>query len=75
MSGLKKIQSSKNVLVFPNKTTTLYEMPPNQYNCSLKNNITKRYRKTALITETRTDKETRKLSKLARLIAQNRQKC
>ena len=32
MSDLKKTQSSKNVLVFADKTTNLYEMSPDQYN-------------------------------------------
>ena len=35
MSDLKKIQSSKNVLVFPDKTTYLYEMSPVKYNSFL----------------------------------------
>ena len=40
-----KIQSSKNVLAFANKTTNLYEMSPDQYNSLLKNSITKTYKK------------------------------
>ena len=63
MSDLKKIQPSKIVLVFANKTANLYEISPDQYNSLLKNNITKAYRKTELITKTRIDRETRKLSK------------
>ena len=30
-SHLKKIQSSKNVLLFANKTTNLYKMSPDHY--------------------------------------------
>ena len=44
----------------------LYEMSPDHFNYSLKNNITKSYRKTELI-KTRTDKVTRKLSKSLKL--------
>ena len=73
MSDLKKIQSSKHVLVFADKATNLYEMPPDQYNSLLKNNITKIYRKTELITKTRIDKETRKLSKPLKL--DNKMEC
>ena len=49
--------------MFANKTANLYEISPDQYNSLLKNNVTKAYRKTELITKTRVDKETRKLSK------------
>ena len=73
MSDLKKIQSSKIVLVFASKTTNLYEMLPYQYNSLLKKNITKTYRKTELITKTRIDKEPRKLSKPLKL--DNTMKC
>ena len=73
MSDLTKIQSSKNVLVFADKATNLYEMSPDQYNFLLKNNITKIYRKTELITKTRIDKETRKLSKPLKL--DNKMEC
>ena len=52
MSVLKKIQSSKNVVVLTDKTADLYEMSPDQYNSLLKNIITKTYRKTELITKT-----------------------
>ena len=52
MSDLKKIQSSKNVVVLTDKTANLYEMSPDQYNSLLKNIITKTYRKTELITKT-----------------------
>ena len=41
MSDLKKIQSSKNVMLFADKTANLHEMLPDQYNSLLKNNITK----------------------------------
>ena len=52
MSDLKKIQSSKNVVVLTDKTANLYEMSPDQYNSLLKNIITKTYRKTEFITKT-----------------------
>ena len=42
-------------------------MPPDQYNSLLKNSIAKTYRKNKLITKTRTDKDTRKLSKPLKL--------
>ena len=73
MSDLKKIQSSKNVVVLTDKTANLYEMSPDQYNSLLKNIITKTYRKTELITKIWTDKETRKLSKPLKL--DNKMEC
>ena len=73
ISDLKEIQSSKNVLVFADKTANLYEMSPDQYNSLFKNNITKTYTKTELITKTRIDKETSKLSKPLKL--NNKMKC
>lgn len=42
-------------------------MSSDQYNSLLKKNITKSYRKTTFITQTRPDKETRKFSKLLKL--------
>ena len=42
---LKRIETSKNGLVFANKTTYLYDMSPDQCNSLLKNNISKTYRK------------------------------
>ena len=42
-------------------------MSSDQYNSLLKKNTTKSYRKTTFITQTRTDKETRKFSKLSKL--------
>ena len=73
MSGLKKIQSSKYVLVFTDKTANLYEMSPDQCNSLLKNNINKTCRKTELITKTKIEKETRKLSKSLKL--DNKMEC
>ena len=64
---LKKTKSSKNVLVFADKTANLYEISPDQYSSLLKENITKTNRKTELITKTRIDKELRKLSKPLKL--------
>ena len=52
MSDIKKMQSSKNAVVLTDKTASLYEMSPDQYNSLLKNIITKTYRKTELITKT-----------------------
>ena len=73
ISDLKKIQSSKNLLVFADKTKNLYEISPDQYNYLLKNKIIKTCRKTELITKTRNDKETRKLSKPLKL--ENKMDC
>ena len=42
---LNKIKSSRNLLVFADKTTNLYEMLPDQYKTLLNNNITKMYHK------------------------------
>ena len=49
--------------MFANKTTNLYEMPPDQYKTLLNNNITKTYRKVNSNTKRDIDKEAEKLSK------------
>ena len=58
-----KIKSSRNLLVFTDKTASLYEMPPDQYKTLLNNNITKTYRKVDSNAKRNIDKETKKLSK------------
>ena len=42
---ISKIKSSPNVFVFADKTTNLYEIPPNDYKRLLHENITKTYKK------------------------------
>ena len=42
---IRKLKSSKNVYVFADKTTNIYEVPPDEYKKLLKENITKTYRK------------------------------
>ena len=49
--------------MFANKTTNLYEMPPDQYKTLLNNNITKTYRETNSNAKRDIDKEAEKLSK------------
>ena len=60
---LNKIKSSRNLFVFADKTTNLYEMPPHQYKTLLNNNITKTYRKADSNTKRNSNKEAKKLSK------------
>ena len=60
---LNKIKSSRNLLVFAEKTTNLYEMPPDQYKMLLNNNITKTYCKADSNAKQNIDKEAKKLSK------------
>ena len=42
---ISKIKSSPNMFVFVEKTTKLYELPPNDYKQLLHENITKVYKK------------------------------
>lgn len=42
---VKKINSSKKVLVFADKTRNVYELDKNQYDKLLRENITKTYKK------------------------------
>ena len=44
-NDISKIKSSANVFVSTDKTTNLYEMPPNDYKKLLYENITKTYKK------------------------------
>ena len=44
---VKKINSSKKVLIFADKTRNVYELDKNQYDKLLRENITKTYRKAA----------------------------
>ena len=60
---LNNIKSSRNLLMFADKTTNLYEMPPDQYKTLLNNDITKTYRKVDSNAKWNIDKEAKKLSK------------
>ena len=60
---LNKINSSWNWLAFADKTTNLYEMPVDEYNALLNNNITKTYRKAGSNAKRNIDKEAKKISK------------
>ena len=44
-SDILDINSSPNVLIFPDKTSNLYKAAPQEYNKLLKDNITKSYKK------------------------------
>ena len=44
--NIKKISSSNNVFVFADKTANMYELPKDQYDKLLQDNITFTYRKT-----------------------------
>ena len=57
---LNKIKSSKNLLVFADKTTNLYENPPDQYKMLLNNIITKTYRKADSNAKQNTNKKAKK---------------
>ena len=71
---LHKIKSSRNLLVFADKTTSLYEMPPDQHKTLLNNNTTmKMYRKTDSYAKRNIDKEVKKLSK--ELKVEDKMKC
>ena len=58
---LNKIKSSRNLLLFADKTTNLYEMPTDQYKTLLNNNITKTYRKADYNAKRSIDNEAKKL--------------
>ena len=60
---LNKKKSSRNFLVFADKTMNLYEMPPDQYKMILKNNIMKMYCKADSNTKRNIDQKAKKLSK------------
>ena len=59
-----KIKSSRNLLVFADKTRNLYEMPPDQYKKWLNNNISKAYHKVDSNVKWSINKEAKELSKL-----------
>ena len=61
---LNKIKSSRNLLVFADKTRNLYEMPPDQYKRWLNNNILKAYHKVDSNAKWSINKEAKELSKL-----------
>ena len=44
-NDVEKIKKSPNILVFADKTSNLYEVPPNHYMKLLKENVTKTYKK------------------------------
>jgi len=44
-NDVKKIKTSPNILVFADKTSNLYEVPPEHYKKLLKENVTKTYKK------------------------------
>ena len=60
---LNKIKSSRNLLVFADKTTNFYEMPPVQNKTLLNNSITKTYWEADSNAKRNVDKEAKKLSK------------
>ena len=41
---MTKVKNSKNIFVFADKSTNIYEMPPDQYKKLLRDNITKSYK-------------------------------
>ena len=60
---INRTKSSRHSLVFADKATNLYEMPPDQYKTLLNNNVTKTYRKANSNAKRNIDKEAKKLSK------------
>jgi hypothetical protein len=60
--GIKKVNTSKNVFVFADKTQNIYEVPPSTYTKLLTENITKTYKtENEDITE-KTNKELKELT-------------
>ena len=57
---LNKIKSSRNLLVFADKTTNLYEIPPDQYKTLLNNIITKTYGRADSNAKRNTNKKAKK---------------
>ena len=59
---INEIRSSKNLFVFADKSTNLYEMWDADYNRLLSNNITNNYRKCENNVKHKIDKETKKIA-------------
>ena len=59
---INKIRSSKNLLIFADKSTNLYKMPGTNYNRLLNNNITSNYRKCENGVKHKIAKETKKIA-------------
>ena len=59
---INKIRSSKNLFVFADKSTNLYEMSDTKYNRLLSNNITSNYRKCENGVKHKIAKETKKIA-------------
>ena len=59
---IDKIRSSKNLFVFADKSTNLYEMSDTKYNRLLSNNITSNYRKCEKGVKHKVAKETKKVA-------------
>ena len=62
-NDVKKINASKNMLISADKTTNIYEVPAEQYEKLLNENITKSYQKTNTSILNEIDKETKKIAK------------
>lgn len=60
---MKKIRSNKNILVFADKSTNFYEMPKQQYEKLLNENITKSYKKSYPNVKKAIDKGNQRLAK------------
>ena len=70
---MKKIRSSKGVLVFADKSTNFYEMPKHQYEKLLNENITKSYKKSYPNVKKAIDKGNRRVAK--KLDLDNKMEC
>ena len=60
---IENIQSSKDMFVFVDKSTNLYQMSREKYRILLHDNITKTYQKTAVNTKGNIDKESKRFAK------------
>ena len=60
--GINEMRSSKNLFVFADKSTNLYEMSDTDYNRILGNSITSNYRKCENGVKHKIDKETKKIA-------------
>ena len=67
MEDINKIKSSDNLLTFPDKTSNLYKMTPEQYKTILTHNVTKTYRKAERSTQVNIDREAKTISKTLQL--------
>ena len=71
--GIENIQSSKDMFVFADKSTNLYQMSREKYRILLHDNITKTYQKTAVNTKGNIDKESKRFAKSMNL--DNKMEC